>query len=115
MATIVQNNASNDFQAVPLTRTAMTASDTLSYVQGSGQVLFMYNTTASAIPVTIAGSLAGNLQPAGYGGVISLAGGKVVTVPASGSTYLQLDDIAAYLPGTVTLTGGTGITAHLYI
>jgi hypothetical protein len=115
MATITQNMATQDFQAVTLARTTMTASDTLTYVPGSGQVLFLYNTTASPIVVTITGSGATTMAPAGFGGTISLSAGKAITVPASGSVFLALDDISAYLVGTVTLTGGSGITAHLYV
>jgi len=54
-------------------------------------------------------------------GVVSAAGGKAVTVPASGQTLLNLDDIGAYLDsavptgGTVTVTGGVGVTAALYV
>lgn len=115
MAAIAQNsNASGDFKEVTLTRSVMSASDTIPYVAGSGQVLVMFNTTAAAVTVTINGSVAGQLQPAGYGGIISLAAGKAITVPASGTTYLALDDISAYLGGTVTITGGTGLTAHLF-
>ena len=115
MATIAQVTALSDFQAVTLPRTAMTTSDTLTYVQGSNQVLVMYNTTAGAINVTFTGSSAGTIAPAGYGGTISVAGGKVVTVPASSTVLLALDDISAYLQGTITITNGTGLTAHLFV
>lgn len=98
-----------------VTRTTMTASDTLTYVQGAGQMLMLYNTTASAVNVTLVGSAPTPLTPEGYGGTVSTSSGKVITVPASGWTVVELDDIWAFLTGTgtVTLTNGTGLTAAL--
>lgn len=100
---------------VNITRTVLGASDTLTYNQGSKQQLFLFNTTAAAVNVTITGSLATTISPEGYGGTLSVAGGKVITVPASGSTLVDLDDLSAFLVGSVTLTNGTGLTAHLYV
>jgi hypothetical protein len=97
-----------------LARSVLTASDTLTYSQGSRQVLILFNTTASPVPVTLTGSAATTVTPPGFGGTVSVAAGKVVTVPASSTTHVELDDIYAFLQGTVTVTGGTGLTAHLY-
>lgn len=94
------------------TRTTLSASDTLAYV-GNGQELHLHNTTASPVVVTITGSTATTISPSGYGGTISVASGKAITVPASGNTVLYLDAIAAYLAGSVTVTGGVGVTATL--
>lgn len=115
MAVITQTNALHQGVPVAITRTALSASDTLAYTKGGKQQLFLYNTTASPVVVTITGSGASTISPEGYGGTISVAAGKAITVPASGSTLVDLDDISAYLVGTVTVTGGTGVTAHLYI
>ena len=120
MAVIVQTNGVTDSASngpVNATRTTLTASDTLTYAQGGAQVLMLYNTTASPVAVTLVGTAPTTLYPAGYGGSISTASGKVVTVPASGLTFLELDDISAFLTGTgaVTVTGGTGLVAALYI
>lgn len=102
--------------AVNLTRTTLTASDTFTYVQGAGQVLSLYNTTASLVTVTLVGSAPTPLTPSGFGGTVSTAGGKAIAVPASGWTSVELDDIWAFLTGngTVTATGGTGLVAALY-
>lgn len=99
-----------------LTRTTMTASDTFTYVQGSGQTLALYNTTASLVTVTLVGTSPTSLSPSGYGGTVSTAGGKAISVPASGWTLVELDDIWAFLTGngTITATGGTGLVAALY-
>ena len=99
---------------VTITRTTLGASDTLVYIPGSGQVLELFNTTAGLVTVTITGSGATTISPDGYGGTISVAAGKAIAVPASSTVAVNLDNIAAYLAGAVTLTGGTGVTAHLY-
>lgn len=120
MATIVQTNgvkgvASNG--AVNLTRTALTSSDTLTYSGGANQTLMLYNTTASPVVLTLAGDAPVAIPVPGYGGSVSTAGGKAITVPASGQTHLDLDDISAFLAGSgaVAATGGTGLVATLYI
>lgn len=117
MAVITQTNgvASAD-RAVNLTRTALGASDTLTYVQGGNQMVGMYNTTASPVVVTFTGTAPVTLAPQGYGGDVSTSGGKAITVPASGFTILNLDDIYNFIAGngTVTVSGGTGVTAVLF-
>lgn len=105
--TTVNSNA--PFQA---TRTTLSASDTLVY-SGNGQELHLHNTTASPVVVTLTGSSATTIAPAGYGGTISVASGKAITVPASGNMVVYLDSIAAYLAGNITVTGGVGVTATL--
>lgn len=99
-----------------LTRTTLTAADTLTHVRGSNQSVHLYNTTASPVVVTFAGTAPTTLNPDGYGGTISTAGGKAITVPANGWTVIELDDMWAYLTGTgvVNVTGGTGVTAVLF-
>lgn len=116
MAAITQTNGVKD-NGVPanLSRTTMTASDTLTYFSGTGQVLVLYNTTAAGVTVTFAGSTMPSTVPvAGVGGAFSLGAGKTVTVPASGATVVDLDDIYQYLQGNVTVTNGTGLVAMLY-
>ena len=94
------------------TRTTLTASDTMVYV-GNGQEMHLYNTTTSPVVVTFTGSAATTISPVGYGGTISVAAGKAITVPLSGHTVVPLDSIAAFLAGTITVTGGVGVTAML--
>lgn len=117
MAVIAQTNgAISADAAVALTRTTLTASDTLTFVRGAGQVLVLTNPTASVITVTLTGTAPFTLRPDGFGGAVSTAGGKAVAVAANGSTLVVLDDIWAFLDGTgaVTVTGGTGAFAVLY-
>ena len=99
---------------VTITRTVLSASDTLVYVSGGGQVLELFNTTASPVIVTIDGSASTTISPDGYGSTLDVSAGIAITVPASGTKSVSLDTIYAFLAGTVAVTGGVGVTAHLY-
>lgn len=114
MAVITQTNAMDGGSAVTLTRTVLSASDTLTFTAGSRQVLVLFNTTAALVTATLIGSAATTISPAGYGGTISVAAGKAVAVPASSTVLVDLDDIQVFLQGNVSITGGVGLTAHLY-
>lgn len=115
MAVITQSNATDGGAAATLTRTVLSASDTLTYTAGSRQTLVLYNTTAALVTATIIGSGATTIAPAGYGGTISVAAGKAIAVPASSTVLVELDDVQAFLQGNVSITGGVGLTAHLYV
>jgi|ERR1044071_948183 hypothetical protein len=103
--------------AINPTVRALSASDTLTYAQGAGQVLELFNTTGSPVVVTLTGSAPDTSVPVSGYGSVSAAGGKAVTVPANAWTVVPLDAISHYLAGTgtVTVTGGTGVTAVLYV
>ena len=115
MALITQTQATDGNLAVIIARTVLSASDTLTYTPGSKQVFVLYNTTASLVTATIIGSAATTISPAGYGGTISVAAGKPISVPGGSTVLLELDDMSSFLQGTVSITGGVGLTAHLYI
>ncbi len=116
MATIVQSQVSTMAAVTTLTRTALTASDTFAYVPGAGQKLILWNTTASPVVITADGTGGTSVavpKSLGLAGSIDVTAGKTITVPASSTVILNADDYGAYMQGTVTLTGGTGVTAHL--
>lgn len=115
MAALTQTNATDVLGPVTLTRLALSASDTLTYTPGANQVLVLYNTTASLVTATIIGSGATTITPIGYGGTLSVAAGKAIPVPASSTVHVALDDLSSFLVGNITITGGTGIVAHLYV
>ena len=118
MATIAQTTGvSTASAAIALTGTTLTASDTLTYVQGAVQRINLVNGTGSTVTVTFTGTAPNTVIPVtGYGSV-SAAGGKAIAVPANSTMHLNLDNISNYLAGTgaVTVTGGTGVTAFLYV
>lgn len=96
------------------TVTTLTASDTLTYKPQTKQVLLLTNTTASPVVVTIDGDGGTAISPSGYGGTISVAAGKAITVAANGVQAVKLSDISAFLQGVVAVTGGVGVTAILF-
>jgi hypothetical protein len=112
MATIV-STLRTKYAAYTVNSTTMTASDTLTYVSGNDQELEVTNTTGSPIVLTIAGSGATTITPSGYGGSISVAAGKAFTIAANATQNIPLDGHSAFLAGTISLTGGTGLVARL--
>lgn len=110
MAVIAQQNMK---VGVPTTITTTAAAatpstDTLTYNAGTYQMLEIRNTTAGVLTCTITGSAATTISPDGYGGTVSVAGGKVVSVPANGTVIVALDSIKSFLQGNITtLSSGT--------
>ncbi|MDP1620409.1 MAG: hypothetical protein Q8K33_24195 [Cypionkella sp.] len=94
--------------------TTMTASDTLVFRQGAGQMLRLRNTTAGALTVTLTGADAVSANILG-GGVVNYAAGITsgVIAATTGDVVIPLDSIFNYLQGVITLTGGTGIKASI--
>jgi len=115
MAVIAQTDFRNTTGATTIARTVLSASDTLVWNgDGTRQILELYNTTASPVVVTIDGSSSTTISPPGFGGTVDVSAGKAVTVPASSTVAVELGKISAFLQGTVAVTGGVGVTAHLY-
>lgn len=102
------------FQA---TVTTLGASDTLAYTARQNMVLELRNTTGSPVVVTVDGSGSSAAVPvSGSGGLtVDLTAGKAITVPGviGATMVVPLDNMSAYLSGTVAVTGGTGVTATL--
>ena len=100
---------------VNLTRTTLTASDTLAYAAGASQVIEFTNTTASPVVVAIRGSGASAVFPipGTAGTTVDLTGGKSITVPGvvGATTAINLDALPSYMVGNITVTNGTGCTA----
>ena len=97
-----------------VTENTLTASDTLTYLPGTGQMLRLRNTTAGALTVTLTGSAAVSKTYADGGVVNYAAGYSTGSIGATtGDVLIPLDSISGYLQGTVTITGGTGIKATL--
>lgn len=108
----IPNASKTGLGAINVPKTTLTASDTLTYVPGAGQELYLYNTTGSPVVVTIDGAGGTSVPVTGAGSsTFSVAAGLAVTVPANDFTLVKLDTIPAYLTGAVAVTGGTGVVA----
>jgi hypothetical protein len=114
MATIAPTVIGTAVQAT-ITEATLTASDTFVYTQGAGQMLRLRNTTGGALTVTITGASAVSKTYTPDGGTVNYAAGySTGSIPATtGDVTIPLDRITAYLVGTLTVTGGTGIKAAL--
>lgn len=99
----------------PQTVNILTSSDTFTYSPGTKQELWLFNATAGTVAgATITGSAAQAGQPVPGGGTVNYAAGRAVGSLAVGAvTMINLDDISNYLKGTITITGGTGLTCIL--
>lgn len=111
MATLNNTNA-RPGGIITAVENTLTASDTLVWDQNTpGAILILRNGTAGALSPVITGSLANTaIAVAGYG-TVSAASLAVGSIPAGQTRVIPLDSRKEYLQGTITITGGTGITA----
>ena len=93
------------------------ASDTLTYVSGSNQLIEMDNTTGGSLTLNIKGSA----PSAAYGvpntsTTVDLSAGLSVSIAAGAKKIINLDKISAYLAGTgvVTLSGAATLKITVY-
>ena len=111
------SNTPNTIGATTLARVTLNGTDSLTYIPGANQQLYLANNTGSPIgPVVILGSTA----PATYiipgtgGTTIAPSAGKSLgTIAANTTIEVSLDDISLYLQGSVTITGGSGLVATI--
>jgi len=99
------------------TPNTLTASDTFTYLPGTGQMLLMYNPTGGTVTPNIKGSAAAAAAIPGLGGTTTaFNSGLDVAIPTLQMVLVNLDDSRNYLPdasGIVTITNGTGVIAVL--
>lgn len=86
-----------------------TSGDTLNYMKNKGQELYLFNTSNSAVTVTIDGSDSGSVVVPGTAGTtISVASGLSIPIAANSFAYLVLEKAEFFLQGTVAITASTG-------
>jgi hypothetical protein len=93
------------------------ASDTMTYVAGTGQLVEMENTTGGSLTLVIKGSAPSATYPvSGTSTTIDLTAGYSVTIAAGAKKIINLDKIKAYLTGTgvVTLSGAATLKITVY-
>lgn len=110
MATIVRTNVAGAGRKT-VTETTMTASDTFTY--GSGDRLILRNPTGGALSPVIDGDGGSTVDVPGVGSVSVSSGYAVGSIAAGAMVTIDLDTISAYLQGTITVTGGTGLVASI--
>jgi hypothetical protein len=113
MAAVASNKLASPIP-VALTKTTLTASDTMTYNAAANGVLFLDNPTASPVTVTIDGDKAATaFAPGGIGSTIDLSAGLPIIVPANKTIAVRLADIQRYLVGAIAVKGGVGVIAWL--
>jgi hypothetical protein len=93
------------------------ASDTLTYVAGTNQLVEMDNTTAGSLTLVIKGTAPSAAYPiVGTSTTTDLTTGLSVVLPAATKKIINLDKISAYLTGTgvVTLSGAATLKITVY-
>ena len=109
-ATLLTGVGNNTVQTL-----TMTASDTFTFDPSKGQILVLRNGTAGALTVNIRGNAATTVPVPGIGNVDVSGGFSTGAIAVNGHIAIVLNTISQYLAGTtVTVTGGTGISANLY-
>lgn len=97
------------------TDNTLSASDTLVWDANTpNAVLVLRNPTGGPLSPTIVGSQASAAYPVDGVGPQNLSAGIAVgSIPAGATRVIPLDSRKQYLQGTITITGGTGLTATI--
>lgn len=98
------------------TKVVLSSSDTLTYLQGVGQELILFNPTAGVLTAVIDGDAGTTVPVLGAGSAtFSVASGLSVTIPIGGFTVVRLDTVSLYLSGSITITGAaTAVACIIY-
>lgn len=112
MAVIAQNTLASA-GVNPVVKTVLADGDTLPYVKGSSQRLFIENNTGASITVNIDGAGGTTVPVPNTQATFSVASGLDVVVADGTTVFVTLDTVSAYLEGIVSLTGGAGALVYL--
>lgn len=116
MAVVAVTSKNAPGAVTPAAITLGTSGDTLVWTEGQNQELWLYNTTASSVVVTIDGNAGTTIVVPGTAGTtLSVAAGLPITVPANGFAMVALDKASAFLQGTVAITAATGAAVKAVI
>ena len=103
--------------AVTATVNTASASDTMTYVAGTNQLVELDNTTGGSLTMNIKGSAPSATYPINKTGTTTdLSAGLSVVCAAGVKKTVNLDKISAYLAGnnTVTLSGAATMKVTIY-
>lgn len=112
MATIASVDTKS-LEPVSITKTTLGASDTFTYVKGVTKYLVIENGTAGALTPNIDGDGATTGYLSGVGEIDLTGGYTFDSIGAGENVILDLDQISAYLQGTIDVTGGDGADAYI--
>ena len=97
-----------------ITETTLNGTDSFTFNSTKNPVMILKNTTAGPLTATFVGSTATTVSFDGVPSVSVAAGYATTAIAATtGVVAVPLNSIKEYLRGTLTITGGTGLTATL--
>ena len=96
-----------------VTFTTLGSSDTFTYTASRNPVLLLNNVTGGALTPNIDGDGGTTVPVAGVGSVSVASGLTLASIAAGACVAIPLETISAYLKGTITVTGGSGIKAAI--
>ena len=97
-----------------ITETTLNGTDSFAFNTTKNPVMILKNTTGAPITATFVGSTATTVSFDGVPSVSVAAGYATTAIAATtGVVAVPLNSIKEYLRGTLTITGGTGLTATL--
>lgn len=101
MAVIAKNSLTKGAPAL-ITETELTGTDSIDTRDGT---LFVRNDTGGSVTINIDGD-GGSTVVCSGAGTIDVSGGYDIVVAAGETQAIRLPDIAAYLNGTIAVSGG---------
>ena len=113
MATISKNKPGSG-NVASLAFTTLTGTDDFVFNAQQTEVLILRNTTSSDVTVTIDGS-EGTTENCPGIGPVDVSSGKALVVTANESESIVLNSISAFLKGTISVSGGTGVEATILV
>ncbi len=112
MATITTSVIANT-AATLSTTTLDGSSDTFTFSAGKTAILILSNETGGSLSPVITGSTATTATCDGIGSIDLTGGTDIFGAIADGTKVaLRVGVVSQYLQGTITITGGTGLTAE---
>lgn len=114
MATIASVAPFSQVGKFAVAATTLTGADTLVYKSAVRQVLYLSNSTAGSVTVTIDGDGGTTVTPPGQGGTIDVSAGYAIAIAAGTVQAVALLNIRNFLQGVVNVSGGVaGVTAWI--
>lgn len=120
MAVLSVTSLSSASGVVTTTVNTASASDTLTYVKGTNQLVEMDNTTGGSLTLNIKGTAPSAAYPvSNTSTTVDLSAGLSITIAAAAKKIINLDKISAYLEGStaannVTLSGAATLKITVY-
>jgi hypothetical protein len=109
----ITNTTANVIGTISCNEQTLGASDTITIVAGSKQLLVARNATGGSLTLKIDGDGGTSVTIPGLGSV-AVSSGYDIVIPAGESRAVILSSISYYTQGVVTLTGASGVKIQIF-